>query len=181
MTHGAAGTALLVRLTDAGGGSGTWTVSLQPQSASAGAELVLPGTVTIAPGGAAELPIRVQAAADAPRGDDYGFVVLTKDGVTRRIPYAYFVTRPALASLTPIPISGSRRVRPSARRVSRSTAGPPRRSGPPPSYTGPPMREDGAETLYVLHVNTAVVERRRRRREDSARRTRRPLVPRLAG
>jgi hypothetical protein len=113
--------------------------------------------VTIAPGGGAELPIAAQAGADAPKGDDYGFVILSKDGVTRRIPYAFFVTRPALASLTPIPI---KRLQTGTTRGESHVSAyrwPAAPFGPPPTYdTGPPMREDGAETLYVLRVTKAV-------------------------
>jgi minor extracellular serine protease Vpr len=156
LTKGAASAAQLVRLTDAGGGAGTWTVSLRPQSASDGAELVVPGTVSIPPGGEAALPVRAQAGADGAPGADYGFVVLSRGDATRRIPYAFFVTRPALAPLAPTPIRqlqtgttvGDSRVS-----EYRWPAAP---FGPPPTYTGTPMHEDGGETLYVLHVNDAV-------------------------
>src|SRR5206468_13098226 len=124
--------------------------------ASAGATVEVPGTVSVAPGGEAALPVVARAAAGAAKGDDYGFVVLSKDGVTRRIPYAFFVTRPALASVTPIPLRqlqtgttiGDSRVS-----QYRWPAAP---FGPPSTYTGPAMHEDGAETLYVLHLNDAV-------------------------
>jgi minor extracellular serine protease Vpr len=156
VNRGAAGKALLVRVMDAGGGGGTWTVGLQPQSASAGARLVVAGTLSVPPGGEAELSVRAEAPADATKGDDYGFIILSKDGVTRRIPYAFFVTRPALALLAPIPIRQLQ---------TGSTVGQSRVSeyrwpaapfGPPPAYTGPPMHEDGSETLYVLRVNKPV-------------------------
>jgi minor extracellular serine protease Vpr len=156
LTKGDASVAQLVRLTDAGGGAGTWTVSLRPHSASDGAELVLPGTVSIPPGGEADLPVRAQAPADATPGADYGFVVLSRGDVSRRIPYAFFVTHPALAPVAPIPIRQLQTgTTVGASRVSeyRWPAAP---FGPPPAYTGPPMHEDGAETLYVLHVNDAV-------------------------
>src|SRR5919108_678635 len=63
----------VVHLTDAGGGVGTWTVSVEPQSASAGATLDVPGTVTLAPGGETDFTVAARAAADAAKGDDYGF------------------------------------------------------------------------------------------------------------
>jgi minor extracellular serine protease Vpr len=156
VNRGPASEALLVRVADAGRGAGTWTVGLQPQSASSGASLSVPGTLDVPPGGETELALRVAATGGAPKGDDYGFVVLSKDGITRRIPYAFFVTRPALQSLTPIPI---KRVQTGttvgASRVAeyRWPAAP---FGPPPTYTGATMHEDGAETLYVLRVNDAV-------------------------
>src|SRR5207245_2320924 len=147
VTRGAATAALLVRLTDAGGGAGTWTVGLQPQSASAGAELAVPGTISIPPSGEAELAVHAQGSASAAAGDDYGFVVLAKDGVTRRIPYAFFVERPALEGVAPVRL---RRVQTGttvgASHVSayRWPAAP---FGPAPDYVGAPMLEDGSETL----------------------------------
>ena len=43
-------------------------------------------------------PVTVQASADAATGENYGFIVLTQNGVQRRIPYSFLVERPALAS-----------------------------------------------------------------------------------
>src|SRR5205085_1258134 len=40
----------VVHLTDAGGGAGTWVVSVEPQSSSMGATVGVPGTVTLASG-----------------------------------------------------------------------------------------------------------------------------------
>ena len=51
VTHGAAARGLLVRLTDAGDGAGTWQVTLQPQAATAGASVDVTGVVTVPPGG----------------------------------------------------------------------------------------------------------------------------------
>src|SRR5262249_2599550 len=45
VNHGARSSSLLVTLTDAGGGGGNWTVDVEPQSASAGASLTVPGTL----------------------------------------------------------------------------------------------------------------------------------------
>jgi subtilisin family serine protease len=156
VNRGPASAAQLVRVTDAGGGAGMWTVSLQPQSATPGASLAVPGTLDVAPGGEAALPVRADAAAGAEKGDDFGFLVLSKDGVTRRIPYAFFVTRPALQSRVPVPIRHSQTgTTIGESRVSeyRWPAAP---FGPPSDYTGPPMHEDGAETLYVMRVDRAV-------------------------
>jgi len=99
---GAARRALLVEVTDAGGGAGTWSVQVLPQSASTGASLEAPALVTLAPGGRAELPVAASATAQAAAGDDYGFLVLRRGAQTRRIPYAFFVTRPALQDVQPI-------------------------------------------------------------------------------
>ncbi|HEY3540910.1 MAG TPA: S8 family serine peptidase, partial [Gaiellaceae bacterium] len=95
---------LLVHLTDAGGGGGTWTVSVQPQSSGAGASVEAAPVAVIAPGGATDVPVTVRAAADTPAGDDFGFVVLTRNGVTRRIPYLFLVDRPALAAAAVRPL-----------------------------------------------------------------------------
>ncbi len=98
----AARRSLVVEVSDAGGGSGTWSVEVQPQSASTGASLEAPALVSLAPGGRAELPVAASATAQAAAGDDYGFLVLRRGAVTRRIPYAFFVTRPALQGVMPI-------------------------------------------------------------------------------
>ena len=142
---------LTLDVTDAGGGSGTWTVEVRPQSASTGASLEAPGLIALAPGGRALLPVAATANATAPAGDNYGFLVLRRGAVTRRIPYAFFVTRPALEGMTPRPLrrfqngttaNGSSRVN-----AYRWPSAP---FGHPPSFTGPPMIEDGAERVYIV-------------------------------
>ena len=59
---------LLLSVRDAGGGAGPWTVELSPQSASAGATLELPSTVTVAPGGSVDVQVTARADAAAPKG-----------------------------------------------------------------------------------------------------------------
>ncbi len=54
----------------------------------------LPASITISPGGDALLTAVARASATAAAGDDYGFIVLRKGDVTRRIPYAFLVERP---------------------------------------------------------------------------------------
>ena len=83
-----------VDLEDAGGGAGTWEVSVETRSAPGGALLVAPPTVTV-PG-----PLALTASADvsAGEGELAGIVVLTKDGERRRIPFWLRVTNPALAA-----------------------------------------------------------------------------------
>ena len=95
---------MLVRLDDAGGGAGTWQVQLEPQAATAGASVDVPGLVAIPPGGEAVLPVVAHAAAGAVAGENYGFVVLRKGAVTRRIPYLFLVSRPALAAAQVLPL-----------------------------------------------------------------------------
>ncbi len=82
----------VVTLSDAGGGAGTWTVSLQT-AAPAGVGLSAPPTVDV-PGA---LTLSATAAPDAAEGDASGFLLLQKGGETRRIPLWFRVTRPQLA------------------------------------------------------------------------------------
>ena len=97
VTSGAASRGLLVRLTDAGSGAGTWQVELTPQAATPGASIELPGAIAVPPGGEADVPVVAHAAAGAPQGENYGFVVLRNGEVTRRVPYFFLVDHPALA------------------------------------------------------------------------------------
>jgi minor extracellular serine protease Vpr len=156
VSRGDAARGLLVRVTDAGDGSGSWQVRLAAQSATPGTSIDLPGIVTVPPGGEAELPVVAHAAADAQAGENYGFVVLTKNGVTRRIPYLFLVDRPQLAAAPVL-------------RLARTQTGDTRRGvdrvdayrypvapfGNQPD--GPPMREDGAERLYVTSLDRPAV------------------------
>ncbi len=88
-------------------------------------------------------------AANAGTGENDGFLVLSGNGVERRVPYAFLVERPALANALATPLRSSRSATPpSARTASRPTAARPAPFGPPPDYRGAPMNEDGAEHLY---------------------------------
>jgi minor extracellular serine protease Vpr len=157
--HGSITKPLTLEVSDAGGGSGIWTVEVRPQSATSGASLEAPALVSVAPGGHALLPVAATASASAPAGDNYGFLVLRRGLVTRRIPYAFFVTRPALEGMSA----------PALRRFQNGTTanGPSRVDayrwpsapfGLPPSVTGPPMIEDGAEHVYLVpHLKKPVV------------------------
>src|SRR5436190_7729437 len=152
VTNGAAARGLLVRLTDAGNGAGTWQVELAPQAATPGSAVDVPGTVSLAPGGEADLPVVARAAAGAPQGEDYGFVVLRKGDVTRRVPYFFLVDHPALADEPALPL----------RKLQAGTTAtgvdhvdayryPTSPFGNPPDT--PAMVEDGAEKLYVTSVD----------------------------
>jgi minor extracellular serine protease Vpr len=156
---GATRRALVVEVSDAGGGSGTWSVEVRPQSASAGASLEAPALVTLAPAGRAELPVAASATGQAAAGDDYGFLVLRRGAVTRRLPYAFFVTRPALQDVSPIRLrkfqNGTTAGGASRVDAYRWPAAP---FGYPPSFTGPTMVEDGAERVYLVpHLDRPVV------------------------
>ena len=149
--RGPASRALLVRLTDAGGGAGTWQVELQPQAATAGATLDVTGTVAVPPGGEIDLPVVARAAAGAPSGEDYGFVVLQKGAVTRRVPYFFLVDHPALAGAPVVQLAKSQSgdTRNGLDRVDayRYPVAP---FGNAPD--SPAMIENGAETVYVTAV-----------------------------
>jgi subtilisin family serine protease len=80
-----------VTLSDAGGGSGEWAVTVAPQSTAGKATVSAPSTVTV-PG-----TLDLTATAGSAQGDAMGFVVLTLGSVTRRIPYWLRVEAPKLA------------------------------------------------------------------------------------
>ena len=158
VTRGAAETPLLLAVSDAGDGGGNWTVSVQPQANPAGVSLELPGVVSLAPGGRVHVPIVAHAAANATPGDAYGFVVLERGSVTRRVPYAFLVTKPGLADAPVVALkriqTGTTRTGPNRATVYRYPAAP---FGPAPDYVGTPVREDGADKVYSMRVNDAVV------------------------
>ena len=143
---------LLVRVADAGNGAGTWTVQLSSQSATPLTSVDLPGVVTVPPGGEGVVPVVVHARAGAPSGEDYGFVVLKKGAVTRRVPYLFLVDRPLLASepATPLRRTQHGTTAGAANAVSayRYPLAP---FGNQPDQQ--PMREDGAERLYVTSLD----------------------------
>jgi subtilisin family serine protease len=150
--HGDASAALLVRITDAGNGAGTWTVTLQSQAATAGASVNVPGTLALAPGGEADLAVAVGASAAAVQGENYGFVVLHQGSITRRVPYFFLVDKPAIAQDTVLPLK--------KRQTGDTTAGadhveayryPVAPFGNAPDT--PPMVENGDEKVYVTQVN----------------------------
>jgi minor extracellular serine protease Vpr len=156
-TKGSVNKALLVRVTDAGDGGGTWQVELHPQAATPGAELDVPPAILVPPGGEADLVAVARAAASAASGENYGFVLLRKGDMTRRIPYEFIADRPQLELLQPKrlkkfqlgdTINGANRVT--------SYCCPAAPFGPSPDYVGPTMDESGAETLYEISINKPV-------------------------
>jgi hypothetical protein len=78
----------IVSLADAGGGAGVWNVT----TSIAGAPLSLPAQATV-PG-----PLRVRAVVprNAREGEVTGFVILSREGTRRRIPFWIRVERPRL-------------------------------------------------------------------------------------
>jgi subtilisin family serine protease len=158
ITSGAQRKAMLLTLTDAGDGAGNWTVSIAPQAQSSGVQIDVPGTVAIAPGGDASIPVTVRAAPDAGKGENYGFLVLTGNGVQRRVPYAFIVEKPALAGAPVVALKKTQtgNTATGTNLVSQYCC-PAAPFGPPPTYVGPPMNEDGAEHLYSYDVNEPIV------------------------
>jgi minor extracellular serine protease Vpr len=158
VTRGAQSRSLVVRVSDAGNGAGTWTTELHPQSATDGASVDVTPAVTIPPGGDGELVVVARASATAPAGEDYGIVLLRNGDAVRKVPYAFVVSRPALVNVPPAPLqllqTGQTRTGPDRVDVYCCPSEP---FGPPPDYTGKPMDESGAEKLYVTSVNKPLV------------------------
>jgi minor extracellular serine protease Vpr len=157
VNHGADSRALVVRITDAGDGAGTWQVGLEPQAATSGASMDLSPALTLAPGGEADLVAVARGSAAAAAGEDYGFVVLRRGTETRKIPYEFYVGRPQI-ELMPAKklqklqlgttITGTNRVT--------TYCCPSAPFGPPPDYVGPAMDESGAETTYTTTIDRPV-------------------------
>ena len=81
-----------VQLSDAGGGAGTWSVTVESQFRPA--PLTVPATVSV-PGA---LQVAVNPAMATPDEELTGFVVLSRGGERRRIAYWLRVEQPRLAS-----------------------------------------------------------------------------------
>ena len=158
VSTGAQQKAMLATISDAGDGAGTWTVSVEPQVQSQGVTIDVPTDVSLSPGSFTSLPVMVNAAADAATGANYGFIVLSGDGVHRRIPYAFLVERPALRDVKAVQLqkfqTGDTAKGPN--RVSEYCC-PAEAFGPPPDYTGAPMNENGSEHLYYEEINQPIV------------------------
>ncbi|HMF03325.1 MAG TPA: S8 family serine peptidase, partial [Acidimicrobiia bacterium] len=158
VSTGAQVKSMLLMASDAGDGAGTWSVSVAPQAQTSGVQIDVPQQFSLAPGGDAEVPVVVRAAANAATGGNNGFIVLTGNGVTRRVPYSFFIERPGLRSITPIKL---KKLQTGSTVVGQSKVStyccPSEPFGPAPSYTGPPMNEDGAEHVYWTSIDQPVV------------------------
>ncbi len=84
----------VLTLGDAGGGTGTWTGSVDLQSGAG--QVTVPASVTV-PG-----TIPVTATAGTTTGDVTGFVVLTRGTDVRRVPFWFLVAGPAIAGSRPL-------------------------------------------------------------------------------
>jgi subtilisin family serine protease len=158
VSTGAQRKSMLLTISDASGGAGNWTVSLAPQTQTTGVQIDVPGTVALASGSDVAIPVVVRAAADAAIGENYGFIVLSGNGVQRRVPYAFLVERPALRNAPFVALKKLQTGDTAAgtNRVS-SYCCPAAPFGPPPTYTGATMNEDGAEHLYSIDITEPIV------------------------
>jgi minor extracellular serine protease Vpr len=158
VTHGAQREATLLSVFDAGNGAGDWTVSLAPQTQTTGVRIDVPGIVTVTPGGNTAIPVVVNVDAGAGLGQNSGFLVLSANGVQRRVPYSFLVEKPALANAPVTPLkklqvgttaSGTNRVS-----VYCCPSAP---FGPARDYVGIPMNESGAEHLYSIDFDVPII------------------------
>mgnify|MGYP003915790287 FL=1 len=142
---------MLLRITDAGSGAGTWSIGVSAQSTTAGASIDSAPVAVVAPGGEADVMVVVHAQAEAPTGENDGFLTLTRDGVTRRIPYFFLVDHPALAGVVPRALRATQR---GDTRRGRSLVDAYRYPAAPfgNQPDGPSMNEDGAEIVYRTTV-----------------------------
>jgi subtilisin family serine protease len=158
VTRAAQNKALLVRVTDAGKGAGEWQVSIAPQQTTSGASLSLPDVLDVAPGGEADLVAVASATKNAAPGENYGHIVLRQGDVTRRIPYAFVVSKPVLENMDTTKLqkfnTGDTRVGPNLVSVYCCPSEP---FGPPPDYVGAPMNESGSEKLFETTVQRPLV------------------------
>ena len=158
VTGGAVSKSLLLAVADAGDGAGTWTVEVKPQANPSGVQIIVPGTLTIAPGGDLQVPVTARAAADAGLGEAYGFLLLRRGDVVRKVAYAMLVTRPGLAQ-APILQLGLAQTGDTRKGVSHASAYryPAAAFGPAANYVGTPVNEDGAEALYRIRIDEPAV------------------------
>ena len=82
-----------VGLTDAGGGGGAWTMTVEQQTTAPGVNVSVPPTVTV-PG---TLPVSVTTTS-APEAELSGHLVLTRGSERRRIPYWFRTGVPTLGN-----------------------------------------------------------------------------------
>ncbi|MGZ4257084.1 MAG: S8 family serine peptidase [Gaiellaceae bacterium] len=156
--HAAARKPLLVSLSDAGGGAGAWTVSIDAQSASAGATVTPEeSVVTVPPGGTVDVPVVAAAPRFSPRGDNTGFVVFTRGADRIRVPYYFTVVLPQVGRAPRVTIKRNQ--------LDDTSKGtdfvdvyrfPSEPFGPGKNYTDPGMHEDGGEHVYTVHVDRQI-------------------------
>ena len=136
-----------IDIVDAGSGSGMWTVEVVPQQQTPGSTVTASPVAVVPPGGDAIISVIAHVAADAPTGENYGFVTLSNGSITRRIPYFFLAERPALESH---PFAALHAVQDGDTRRGESTVATYRYPTAPfgNQPDAPAMIEDGSETLY---------------------------------
>jgi hypothetical protein len=107
----------------------------------------------------ATFEVTARASGDAATGDDYGFVVLTRGGDTRRLPYFFSVIRPRLAGAEVVPLkhiqSGSTLVGTDRAQFYRWPTTP---FGATELFgVDQPVPEEGKEKVYAVDVKQRVV------------------------
>jgi subtilisin family serine protease len=136
-----------VSLADAGGGTGVWNVT----TSIAGAPLSLPAQATV-PG---PLPVRAVVPRSAREGEVTGFVILSREGARRRIPFWLRVERPRLRLDRKFVL-----VRPGnhAANTSRGAARVSSYRYPDvlPGHAAFPVRLSGREIVYRVHIRRPI-------------------------
>lgn len=139
-----------VQLTDAGGGAGTWQVSIDDWSGLVGAQVVVPPSIDV-PG---TLTVALSATPGAAQGDASGYVTLRRGADVRRIPFWGRVSVDSLARHTPLAL-----VRPGLHRA--TTAGQPSyvsryRYPEDPRGLGVHVQLAGPELVYRVRLGRPV-------------------------
>jgi subtilisin family serine protease len=119
-----------IRLTDAGGGAGTWSARVSVAGLSVPAQVDVPGT----------LAVRATVSAKAAERDVSGFVVLSRGTDSRRIPFWFRIVRQRLRLHPRRPLAGTGTYRANTAR------GPARVS----SYRYPAVLRDAAFPVRLL-------------------------------
>jgi subtilisin family serine protease len=134
-------------LADAGGGAGVWNVA----SSAPREPLSVPAQVTV-PG---LLPVRVAVPRNAREGVSTGFVILSRDGIRRRIAFWFRVERPRLRLDRKVAL-----VRPGeyAANTSRGAARVSSYRYPDvlPGHAAFPVRLSGREVVYRVHIRRRI-------------------------
>lgn len=97
---GAAKQSATLTINDVGGGSGTWSVSVNPFGTSSnGFALAVPSSITVPASGHVDLALSLTVSASAANNDFSGYIVLTHGGETLHVPYfAHVVNGPVQAN-----------------------------------------------------------------------------------
>ena len=139
-----------VRLADAGGGEGTWQVTVDPAAEPPGVQMIAPSTVAV-PGA---LTLQLHAAAAAGPGEASGYLTLRRGADVRHIPFWGLVAKAALARHTPLLLA-----RPGLR--AGTTAGQPAfvtryRYPEDPRGLGVHVELSGPERVYRARIGSGV-------------------------